>query len=135
MSDIEYEYAILICGSRDFHALEKVDDRMIQLYSRYGNLLHIIHGNSGNVDRRAAKFCSQLRMPIKCTAFPPKYHEYPGHIAPLKRNDEMLAYPQLAQVISFWNGESAGTHYVIKKSIQQKMDIEIIFDSTVIGGE
>ena len=70
----------------------------------------IISGGAKGIDSSAAEYARSHG--IKLTEILPDYARY-GRVAPLKRNDEIVALAD--EVLAFWDGESRGTAYVIKK--------------------
>lgn len=70
----------------------------------------IVSGGARGVDTIAREFA--LAHGLKLTEFLPDYDRY-GRAAPLKRNDEIVAYADM--VIAFWDGHSRGTMYTYRK--------------------
>lgn len=69
----------------------------------------IISGGARGVDTSAREYANAHDIPI--TEILPDYKIYPGRIAPLKRNIEIIERADL--VLAFWDGESHGTKFVI----------------------
>ena len=69
----------------------------------------IISGGARGVDTSAREYANAHGIPI--TEILPDYKKYPGRIAPLKRNIEIIEKADL--VLAFWDGESHGTKFVI----------------------
>ena len=69
----------------------------------------IISGGARGVDTSARIYAQQNG--IKLTEYLPDYKKYPGKIAPLKRNIQIIEAADL--VLAFWDGKSHGTKYVI----------------------
>ena len=72
----------------------------------------IISGGARGVDTLAAAYAK--RHKLKLIEFKPEYDKYPGKIAPLKRNDQIVA--ECDMHIAIWDGESRGTRYTINKA-------------------
>ena len=70
----------------------------------------IISGGAKGVDTCAKEYA--LSHGLKYTEFLPEYEKY-GRYAPLKRNLQIIEYCD--KVISFWDGKSKGTAFVIKE--------------------
>jgi len=70
----------------------------------------IISGGARGVDSSAREYA--LSHGLKLTEFLPQYDKY-GRAAPIKRNDLIIEAADL--VLAFWDGQSRGTAYVIKK--------------------
>lgn len=71
----------------------------------------IVSGGALGVDRSARNYA--LLNNVKLTEFLPDYKKYPGKVAPIMRNNEIIEYADL--VLAFWDGQSRGTLYVINK--------------------
>ena len=69
----------------------------------------IISGGARGVDTSARIYAQQNG--IKLTEYLPDYKKYPGKIAPLKRNIQIIKAADL--VLAFWDGKSRGTKFVI----------------------
>jgi hypothetical protein len=108
---------VLVCGSRGFKSKALVKQRLKTLPKSAILLL----GGAKGADALAAGVADGLGM--RCEMFFPDYDRYPGRVAPLKRNDRMLAHAD--KVIAFWDGESKGTKYVIDKALKMKIDLEV----------
>ena len=74
------------------------------------NITEIISGGAIGIDRCARTYA--LSRHIKLTEFLPEYKTY-GRAAPIIRNMEIIRHSDF--LIAFWDGESRGTKYVIKK--------------------
>ena len=70
----------------------------------------IVSGGAKGIDTCARAYA--LDHGFKFTEFLPNYELY-GRAAPLRRNDEIIAYADI--VLAFWDRQSHGTAYVIKK--------------------
>ena len=95
---------VAIIGSRNL----KVND-----FSKFlpSDTTEIVSGGARGIDTCARKYAKSNG--IKLTEFFPDYDTY-GRIAPLIRNDMIIDYADM--VLGFWDGESNGTAYVIKKA-------------------
>ena len=80
----------------------------------------MISGGAKGIDTSAREYATANN--IRLTEFLPEYNKY-GRGAPLKRNIEIIQNAD--KVLAFWDGESRGTHFVIKKCQEQNIPIEI----------
>ena len=71
----------------------------------------IISGGARGVDTSAREYANAHGIPL--TEVLPDYKKYPGRVAPLKRNIEIIDMADL--VLAFWDGKSRGTKFVIDK--------------------
>lgn len=81
----------------------------------------LVSGGASGVDTVAQRYADKTGMPIK--VFLPKYNLYPGKIAPLKRNLEIIAYADI--VLAFWDGRSRGTAHVIENCRKNSKRVEV----------
>ncbi len=70
----------------------------------------IVSGGARGIDTCAEEYAK--KHGLKLTVFLPEYEKY-GKVAPLKRNDQIADYAD--EGIAFWDGESRGTVYTIKR--------------------
>ena len=70
----------------------------------------LVSGGARGVDTSAREYAEAHGL--KITEFLPEYEVY-GRRAPLRRNCEIIDYADL--VLAFWDGESRGTAFVIKR--------------------
>ena len=68
----------------------------------------LVSGGARGVDQSVREYAA--RTGIKLTEFLPRYERF-GRAAPLKRNQEIVAYADL--VVALWDGTSRGTAQVI----------------------
>ena len=80
----------------------------------------IVSGGARGIDTCARQFA--IKNGLKLTEFLPEYEKY-AKGAPLKRNDMIIDYADL--VVAFWDGESRGTEYVIKRCKKVGREIKI----------
>ena len=81
----------------------------------------IVSGGARGIDTCAKNYA--IKNNIKLTEFLPDYKTYPGSIAPLIRNNQIIEYADI--VLAFWDGKSHGTAYVIKKCREMNKNIKI----------
>ncbi len=77
------------------------------------NVTEIISGGAYGIDTSARKFA--LKNGIKITEIRPDYSLY-GRMAPLVRNDIIIKNSDAVYI--FWDGNSSGSGYVIRKCIE-----------------
>ena len=70
----------------------------------------LVSGGARGIDTCVRKYANEHGF--KLTEFLPEDNLY-GRAAPLKRNDTIIEYADT--VLAFWDGESRGTAYVIRK--------------------
>lgn len=92
---------VAIVGSRSLK-IENLDLYLPQ------NISEIVSGGAKGIDICAREYA--LRNNIILKEILPDYKRY-GRGAPLKRNLEIIEYADI--VVSFWDGKSKGTKYVI----------------------
>ena len=94
---------VAVIGSRGLHVdhLEKYLPE---------NVSEIVSGGAAGVDTCARLYALSHGLPLR--EFRPEYQKY-GHLAPLIRNNAIIEYADL--VLTFWDGHSRGTKYVIAK--------------------
>ena len=73
------------------------------------NCDEIVSGGAKGVDSSAAEYAKKAGL--KLTVFLPDYSKY-GRGAPIVRNKEIVDYADF--ILAFWDGESKGTHSVIR---------------------
>ena len=81
----------------------------------------IVSGGARGVDTCARLFAK--KHGIKLTEFLPDYKRY-GKAAPLKRNITIIEYAD--EVVTFWDGSSRGTKFVIDKCKEINKPITVI---------
>lgn len=101
---------VAIIGSREL----TVDIRQAILDHLPPSTSEIVSGGAKGVDAIAKEIAGQLGIPF--TEFLPDYQTY-GKRAPLVRNDRIVDYADM--VLSFWDGQSRGTQYVIGECLKR----------------
>ncbi len=104
---------VAIIGSRGL----KVSDLEKYLPSE---VTEIVSGGAVGIDTCAREYA--LANGIKLKEFLPQYDIY-GRAAPLKRNITIIEYSDL--VLSFWDGKSRGTKFVIDKCRELGVPVKI----------
>ncbi len=80
----------------------------------------IVSGGARGIDASAKKWAIEHSIPI--TEFLPDYQKYKKG-APLKRNLQIIDYADI--VLTFWDGKSKGTKFVIDKCKEKGVEIQI----------
>lgn len=90
----------------------------------------IVSGGARGVDSCAAAYARSNGL--KFTEFLPDYSNF-GKKAPLLRNIKIIEYAD--RVLAFWDGESHGTRFVIKKcrEFNKPIDVVMLTDVTPSG--
>lgn len=80
----------------------------------------IVSGGARGVDTCAANYARANGIPLR--EFLPEYELY-GKAAPLIRNDLIVEYADM--VLAFWDGNSTGTQYVVRKCRQLGKSVRV----------
>ena len=112
---------VAIVGSRSLK-IENLD-----LYLPH-NISEIVSGGAKGIDICAREYALDNNIMLK--EILPDYKRY-GRGAPLKRNLEIIKYADI--VVSFWDGKSKGTKYVIDNCYKKgkKITVYIVEGETV----
>lgn len=110
---------IAIIGSRNLSDPEKVYTMITQTIPR--NCSEVVSGGAFGVDKLAERYAREHHLYLKL--FLPNYDRY-GISAPLIRNDEIVEYSDM--VYAFWDMNSRGTRYALKKCIEIQKPVKII---------
>ena len=95
---------VAVIGSRGLTVTEDLGRLMPE------GVTEIVSGGARGIDTCAKEYA--LANGLKLTEFLPEYELY-GRAAPLMRNDMIVEYANV--VLAFWDGQSRGTAYVIRK--------------------
>ena len=76
---------------------------------------------SRGVDSIAEAYAKKNKLEL--IVFKPEYDKYPGKIAPLKRNDQIVEACDM--LLAIWDGESRGTMYTVKKAQQMGKPVRV----------
>lgn len=94
---------VCICGSRS------IKDLNLDFYLDPKDYGEVVCGGANGVDTIAEKWAK--KNGIEFAAFLPQYEIYGSKYAPLKRDEDLIAYSDI--VVAFWDGKSNGTKYTI----------------------
>lgn len=113
---------ILICGSRNFHDYDFLENKCNLLLSKIKKKsdIKIISGGAKGVDSLAKIYADNNSFEF--AEYPANWKEY-GKKAGYLRNKEMVE--KCTHCIAFWNGESKGTKHSINltKSMNKPLRI------------
>lgn len=113
---------VLVCGSRDWPDDQALWDRLSETH-RDRPIDLLIYGGAYGADSCAGLWARRMDVPVR--VFKPNYDRWPGHVAPLKRNIEMLdEHPDL--VIAFQCNGSSGTQHTINEARKRGIPVEVI---------
>lgn len=88
------------------------------------NTTAIVSGGARGIDSSAAAFARLSG--IKLIVFRPNYEVF-GRSAPLKRNIEIIENSDI--VLAFWDRQSRGTAFVIRKCKEKNVPVKIFVQS------
>ena len=121
---------IIIAGGRNYRDYETLRKQVRSVFEKYEIIneeAEIISGHAAGVDQLGERFAEENG--ILCTIFPANWSKY-GRSAGFRRNVAMVNYAAEAQrpfVIAFWNGESHGTGFTIRKAREKGIPVEIFY--------
>ncbi|MBQ9859707.1 MAG: DUF2493 domain-containing protein [Clostridia bacterium] len=81
----------------------------------------IVSGGAKGIDTCARDYA--LAHGLKLTEFLPDYRRYGRHVAPLKRNETIVDYADLAVI--FWDSASKGTAFTIRRCQEKNKPVRI----------
>ena len=87
----------------------------------------IISGHASGADQLGERFARENGIP--CRSFPANWNKY-GRAAGFRRNASMVHYAAEAEhplLIAFWNAESHGTGFTVKKAREKEIPVEIFY--------
>lgn len=129
---------IIIAGGRRFEDYETLCKQVKSVFEKYeivNEETEIISGHAVGVDRLGERFAEENG--IFCTIFPANWSKY-GRSAGFRRNVAMVNYAAEAEhplVIAFWDGESHGTGFTIRKAREKGIPVEIVYYSSLQEAE
>lgn len=82
----------------------------------------VIHGDALGIDKVADWWA--LGQEIPRDKYPPNYQRYPGHRAPLIRNDVMVSLCDCG--LAIWDGSSTGTKYTIDAMRRERKHLVVV---------
>jgi len=113
---------VAIIGSRGFDDYTHLEKEVHRISKENDfTITKIISGGAIGTDRLAEMFAQNHNIPI--TVFKPEWSKF-GKGAGIIRNTEIVASSDI--VIAFWDGQSKGTDYSIKKCKQLNKSLFIV---------
>lgn len=106
---------VCICGSKS------IKDLNIDRYLRPEDIGEIVTGGAIGVDILADNWAKQNN--IEHINYFPQYKIYGGKYAPIKRDEEMVAFSD--KLIAFWDGKSKGTKATIEFALEYGIEVEL----------
>lgn len=103
---------VAICGSRVFTNYQIFEQHVKDWENQYGSISLIISGGASGVDQLAERYAKDHQIEI--TIFKPDYSKYPGKIAPLIRNQQIVDMADY--LIAFPTEQSRGTWDTVTKA-------------------
>ena len=110
---------IAIIGSRKLNDPEEVYHIITENIPR--NCSEVVSGGADGIDKLAQRYAEENHLYFR--VFLPEYDKY-GSAAPIMRNDQIVEYADM--VYAFWDMESHGTRYSIKKCIETQKPVKIV---------
>lgn len=93
---------------------------MDEYLSRIGLKIEIVSGGARGADKLGEKYAREKNYPIK--SFPAEWQKYGKSAGPI-RNAKMVDYANVC--VAFWDRESKGTHDMIMRSYDKKLNVLI----------
>ena len=124
---------IIIAGGRHFQDYDMLRAQVMSVFEKNGVVMEdteIVSGHATGADQLGERFAQENGL--LCTIFPANWSRY-GRSAGFRRNVAMVNYAAEAQrpfVIAFWNGESHGTGFTIRKAREKGIPVEIFYHAS-----
>lgn len=113
---------ILVCGSRDWNDVDRIQWELTKANMNFGQC-RLIHGCARGADIIASSLARKRDWPVSDYRADWKKH---GRAAGPIRNQEMLDIGKPDEVIAFWDGKSTGTLDMIKRATQAGVPVRIV---------
>lgn len=119
---------VIIAGSRDFYDYEKLKNTVDGYLQNVDSLTPvIISGTARGADRLGEKYAIEHSYEVR--RFPANWDKY-GKSAGYIRNREMAQYAianeSVGVLISFWDGKSRGTKYMIELAKEYGLRVIVV---------
>ena len=111
---------VAIIGGRDFHQKEFLFEKVLSIVQN-NKVSMIISGGAKGADTLAKHFALDHEIPFQ--EYLPQYHLFPGKIAPLKRNEQIVNACDI--LVAFPCSNSKGTLHAISLAKKQNKEIYI----------
>lgn len=112
---------IAVVGSRGFDSYSFFAEKLELIISNLEGEIEFVSGGAVGCDSLIRRYSDENGY--KITEFLPNYELYPGKVAPLKRNHQIVDYAD--KLIAFTSG-SKGTAYTIKLAEKKGIPIRVI---------
>ncbi len=113
---------LAVVGSRNFTNAQVIYN-FLDNFCRGKNIQLVVSGGARGVDRIASSWAKSKNIDVLIIR--PDYDKYPPKIAPIIRNREIVNKSDF--VLSFWDGKSRGTKFVIDYCKQVNKPNKIVF--------
>jgi hypothetical protein len=113
---------LAVVGSRKYQNYNFVEEKILEWEKNNIKIERIISGGALGVDKLAETFSKKHNLPNPLI-FKPDYQKYPGNIAPIMRNTQIVESANY--LIAFPTKDSTGTWDTIRKAQLKKIPITI----------
>lgn len=110
---------VLVCGSRDWPALDK--RRIFARLAELGHGTEVIHGGAPGADSFADFWCRQLGIPVR--EFKAQWKLFGRKAGPIRNRQMLDEAPDL--VIAFQKDSSTGTQDTIDEARRRGIPVEV----------
>ena len=108
---------VLVCGGRKYWDYNKVVEVLDEIRPQL-----IIHGKAAGADTLADKYGIERGLPLM--VYSPQYDLYGPRVAPLKRNEQMLAEGKPTLVVAFPGG--TGTKHMVRIAMEAGVEVQVV---------
>lgn len=115
---------IIVAGGRDFDDYEYLCKELDGILDQIDGDKEIVSGTAKGADSLGTRYGKEHGIPVK--EFKPNWRQY-GRAAGIIRNQEMLDYAseETPLVVAFWDGQSKGTHDMIRKATHSHAELKV----------
>lgn len=116
---------VLICGDRNWTDVDRIKDRIMELYNDTGMDLVVIAGGCRGADKIAEKIAKDLNLQV--LIFPAEWDKFGRAAGPI-RNRQMLVEGKPDMVIAFHPdiSTSKGTKDMVDQALRSGIPCEIV---------
>lgn len=114
-------FRVIVAGGRDFDNYALLTEVLDLYLSPIKDDIAIVCGKARGADTLGEKYAKEHGYSVM--AFPAQWKRY-GKPAGYIRNKEMAKNADA--LVAFWDGQSRGTHHMIKTAMKNCLDIRII---------
>lgn len=118
-------YKVIVCGDREWHHVDKIENRLKELQEEHGMNLLVVSGGCRGADYICAEACR--RLGIDFAEFPANWTGRKKSAGPV-RNSIMFNVTQPNLVIAFHHNldESKGTKNMVDYASKKGCSVEVI---------